>query len=149
MATCAPSSARSRAVASPMPDAPPVIAATLPLNRPMSKLLSGGAVANSPREGVGHAALVPLRIAEVVEQRPRHLRVRRQPVLDQDAHAGVHLVSGVTGFEVGLAGHGFCEVNAGGGGPSRVELPQRFPCRPARAVEVVHQTNDVVLDALE
>src|SRR5262245_36493300 len=35
IAICAPSSPRSRAVASPIPDAPPVIAATFPLNPPI------------------------------------------------------------------------------------------------------------------
>src|SRR6266542_357291 len=39
MAICAPSSAKSRAVASPMPEAPPVTAATFPPSRPIPNVL--------------------------------------------------------------------------------------------------------------
>src|SRR5678810_310570 len=46
----------------------------------------------SPLEGVGHPALVPARVTQVVKERARHLRVRREAVLVHAAHARVHLV---------------------------------------------------------
>src|SRR5678815_846534 len=59
----------------------------------------------SPLEGVGHPALVPARVAQVVKERARHLRVRREAVLVHAAHARVHLVRRVARLEVALAGH--------------------------------------------
>src|SRR5262249_49400441 len=44
-----------------------------------------------PVEGIGHTALVPARVTEVVEQGSGHLRMRGEPVLDQHAHARVNL----------------------------------------------------------
>src|SRR5262249_60110329 len=47
MATCAPSSAKSRAVASPMPEAPPVTAAILPSSRPLMIASLGAALSHT------------------------------------------------------------------------------------------------------
>ena len=62
---------------------------------------------------------------------------------------GVHLVGGVARLQVRLARDGLRHVDGGGRGPPGVELPERLARRPARAVEVVDEPDDVVLHALE
>src|SRR5215208_6072807 len=114
---------------------------------PVMHLNGGGAP--SPLEGVRHLALVPLRVAERVEERARHLGVLDQAVFIRGADAGVYLVRRVARLQVRLAGHGLRHVNAGSGGTAAVQLPERLIGRPAGAVQVVHQPDDVILHALE
>src|SRR6266850_7306889 len=110
---------------------------------------SNAALTASPVEDIGHPPLVPARIAEIRKQRARHPGVGHQPVLDEAALPGVDLVGGVARLQVGLAAHRLRHVHGVRGGMARVELPQRLGGRPASGVEVIHETDDVILHALE
>src|SRR5262249_61434446 len=99
----------------------------------------------SPLQGVGHPALVPARIAEIVEESPGHLRVRGQAVLDQDAHSRMNLVGCVADLEVRLARDRLGQMYARRRRAPGVELPERFPRGPARAVQMIDELDDVVL----
>src|SRR5262245_24281177 len=105
--------------------------------------------ASSPLQRVGHPPLVPARIAEVVEERSRHLRVRWEPVFDEDPHSCVNLVRRVADLEIGFARDRLGHMRAGRCRAPGVELPQRLPRGPSCAIEVVHELHDVVLDAME
>src|SRR5262245_251031 len=71
-----------------------------------------------PRQRVGHPPLVPARIAEMREERARHLRVSDEPVLEQAPLPGVNLVGGVARFHIALAGHGLRHVDGVDRGPA-------------------------------
>ena len=89
------------------------------------------------------------RVSQVVVQGARHLRVEGEAVLPGHTHAGVHLVAGVAGLVVGLAGDGLCQVDAGVGRSSGIQLPQGLVGRPAGGIEMVNYVDYVVLDPLK
>src|SRR5262249_18166958 len=102
-----------------------------------------------PVERVSHRAFMPPRLPEVMEESPRHLSVSNEPVLHEHTHPGVNFVGGITDVEIGLARHRLGHMHTRGGRAPGVELPERLPGGPPRAVQVVHEPDDVVLHALE
>src|SRR5262249_24198508 len=120
---------------------------TPPHVRPAPALAAPGE--GLPVESVSHLPLVPPRLAEIVKERARHLSVSDEAVLHEHTHAGMHFVRGIADVEIRLAGHSLGQMHARGGRAPGVELPERLPRGPARAVQMVHETNDVVLHTLE
>src|SRR5262249_12777112 len=83
------------------------------------------------------------------EQGARELRVRRQAILVRRPDACMDLVSSVARLQVSLGRYRLGQVDARSCGTPGIQLPQRLIGRPASSIQMIDESNDMILHALK